>query len=161
MKLHGSLQRWIAAGLLVTASLVAIAPVASADRGGRRYKGAGPVYSGYGYYGQQRVVYHQSSGAGPVLAGLIGGFLLGQAVSHPQPTVIVHEREYVPAPRYRYYDPYDGEYMDSLDECRMHAREYRQPCVVRVIDVSSGECVRTMRWHEGGWCDERDSDWDD
>ena len=152
-------HRWIAAALLATTSMLTFAPLALADRGhgngnGRRYKGQGAVVQRA--YSPQRVyVRHQSSSAGPVLAGLIGGFILGTAVSHAS------DRNYHPAPvrTYRYYDPSCDETYASLDECRMHFREHRRsPRVIRVIEVSSGECVRTMRYDDGDWRED-DRDW--
>ena len=152
-------HRWIAAALLATTSMLTFAPLALADRGhgngnGRRYKGQGAVVQRA--YSPQRVyVRHQSSSAGPVLAGLIGGFILGTAVSHAS------DRNYHPAPArtYRYYDPSCDETYASLDECRMHFREHRRsPRVIRVIEVSSGECVRTVRYDDGDWRED-DRDW--
>lgn len=159
-------QRWIAAGLLITAATLAIAPAASAGETWRHFKertswGGGP------YRGGDRVWVHQSSGAGPAIAGLIGGFILGSAVAHSQPVVVherlysdpvceapvvVHERVYTPS--VRYYDPYCDEYFDSLSEYRFHARDYRHPSLVRVIDVRSGDCLETLRWSDGQWCDD-------
>lgn len=164
-------HRWIAAALLATTSMLTIAPLALADHGhgrgnGRRYKGEG-AYVQRAYSPQQVYVRHQSSSAGPVLAGLIGGFILGTAVSHSSHA---SDCNYHPAPvrAYRYYDPSCDETYASLDECRMHFREHRRsPRVIRVIEISSGECVRTMRYDDGDWReydrdsrDEDDRDWD-
>ena len=152
MTLQTRIQSWISVGLLASAVTLAFAPVASADSGWRRYKGNGPSRSQQ-WPAQHRSYIHESGGgAGPVLAGLIGGFILGAAVSHPT-HVIVRDRGYSrPEPQYRYYDPSDDEYYDSIDEC---GGSYgRRPQVIRVIEVSSGNCVRTMHWQNGGWCDD-------
>jgi len=156
--------RWITVALLATTSLLMFAPVAQADRGrghgngngnGRRYKGE--VRRVYTPSHSRPVYVRQSSGAGPVLAGLIGGFILGTAVSHAS------DRDYnrAPARNYRYYDPSCDESWSSLDECRMHFREHRRsPRVIRVIEVSSGECVRTVHYNGNDWQDYDDRDWD-
>ena len=72
-------SRWITAGL-IAATVLSLATPAFA---GRRYKNvypAAPV--------QQVVVHEHSSSAGPVIAGIIGGFILGASVAHAQPVVV-------------------------------------------------------------------------
>ena len=162
--------RWIAAALLVTTSLLGLASSASADHGRghgngqwRRFKNDGPIVQrGYGQpvrRGQceqrgQRVYVRQSNGTGPALAGLIGGFILGTAVSHASDRDHCSVRE---TRSYRYYDPYYDQSWSSLDECRLSFREHRRsPRVIRVIEISSGECVRTMHYDGDRW-----QDWDD
>lgn len=166
MSLDIRLQRGIAAGLLLTAALLAAAPAAQADPRGGRYKDVGHGWQG----GRSRVVFHEhGDGAGPALAGLVGGFLIGTAFAHTQP-VVVHERVYREAPpvayrgeyssiRYGYYDPYCDRTFDSLEDARWHALDHRHPRVIRVIDLDSGSCVRTLHLHDGRWID--DDDWDD
>lgn len=146
MKTNATVTRWITAGL-VAATVLSFASTAFADRGGRgrRFKGVPE-----GRYGVQRVVYREhSSSAGPAIAGLIGGFILGSTMnSHP---VVVHERRYYPArpmPSYRYYDPYGEDWYDSLDECQFR---HGGPRIILVIDVRSGREVRRMRYHDGRW----------
>ena len=135
--------RWITAGLLATTVLSLATPAFAGH--GRRYKNvrhSAPA---------QRVVVHQhSSNAGPVLAGLIGGFILGATVANAQP-VVVHERVYsAPVPVYRYYDPYEGLWFDSLDACEYgHYRGH--PRVIHVIETRSGQHVRTLRYGDGHW----------
>ncbi|MFN8589168.1 MAG: hypothetical protein U0704_15355 [Candidatus Eisenbacteria bacterium] len=155
MNISTTLQRGIATGLLATTLVLALAPIAEA-RNHRRYKGVA-----YGRHdAPARVIVRERSSAGPAIAGLIGGFILGAAVSHAQPAV-VHEHECAPPPpRYRYYDPYCDEYLDDLDACRIHGRDHRHPRVVRVIEIDSGRCLRDLRWYDGGW-HEDDMDWDD
>lgn len=155
MKLSTRLHRGIATGLLATTLVLALTPVAEAGHH-RRYKGVEYRRDG----GPTRVIVRERGGAGPAIAGLIGGFILGTAVSHAQP-VVVHEHECAPPPpRWRYYDPYCDEYLEDLDECRIHCRDHRHPRVVRVIEVSTGRCLRDLRWYDGGWHEE-DMDWDD
>lgn len=160
MKITTTMQRWIATGLLASTLVLAIAPVAFAGHGNRRYKGVEPVFAqNRGHRGSQ-VIVRERGGAGPVLAGLIGGFILGAAITHPQ-QVVVHERECAPPPpRYRYYDPYCNDWMDDLGECRAHARDHRHPRVVRVFEYGSDRCVTDLRWYQGEWHEE-DMDWDD
>ena len=142
-QLHAT--RWITAGL-VAATVLSCASAAFADRGGfRRYKGADE-----GFTGQRLIVRGHSSSTGPALAGLIGGFLLGAAVSANAHPVFVHAH-YCPRPvvAYRYYDPYGDDWYDSLDQC---CAGHRHPRIIQVIDVRSGREVRTLRYHDGGWC---------
>jgi len=85
------------------------------------------------------------------VAALIGGFILGSAITANAHPVIVHEVPvYQPAPVavYRYYDPYNQVWYDTLDECRFRAYH---PAVVQVIDVHNGRYVRSLRFHDGGW----------
>src|SRR5437867_2966156 len=79
--------------------------------------------------------------------GLIGGFLLGTAVSNAQP-VYVHHYYSRPVVMYRYYDPYDDFWFDSLDECQFR---HGHPRVIEVIDVRSGRMVRQLRFRDGHW----------
>lgn len=143
MKAHAQFTRWISTGLLATAVLAFAAP-AFADHGRRRYKGV------QNHSSTQRVVIRErSSSAGPVLAGLIGGFILGAAVTSNAHPVVVHERPYRRSSvEYRYYDPYGDDWYDSLDDC-----EFRNggPRIVYVINVRSGQHVRSLRYREGRW----------
>ena len=134
-------SRWITTALLATTVLSLATPAFA----GRRYKNVYPAAP------VQRVVVHEhSSSAGPVIAGIIGGFILGASVAHAQP-VVVHEQVYAhPVAVYRYYDPYNGMWFDSLDQCSYaHYRGHSR--VIHVIDVSSGRHVRTLRYGDGHW----------
>lgn len=135
------INRWIVVGLLAS-TLVALAAPAFADQ--RRYKGAQAA--------PQRVyVRDRSSHVGPVLAGLVGGFILGAAAtSNAHPTVVHEQRYYEPAyaPGYRYYDPYGDNWYDSLDEYRFASGG---PQVVFVIDAHSGYRVRELQYQYGRW----------
>ncbi len=134
-------SRWITTALLAT-TVMSLATPAFA---GRRYKNVYPAVPA-----QPVVVYQHSSSAGPVIAGIIGGFILGASVAHSQP-VVVHQPVYShPVAVYRYYDPYNEIWFDSLDQCaydgyRGHSR------LIHVIDVSSGRHVRTLRYGDGHW----------
>lgn len=135
--------RWITAGLLV-AAVLSIASTAFADRGGRRFKGVNN-----GFHGQRVVIRERSSSAGPAVAGLIGGFLLGTAVAGNAHPVYVRERYCQrPVVEYRYYDPYGDDWYDSLDQC---GSSRRHPRIIQVIDIRSGRSVRTLRFHDGEW----------
>ena len=145
MNTHSSIKRWIAVGLLASTVLSLASPAFAGSR--RRYKGV------QSYSPVQRVVVRERSSAGPVLAGLIGGFILGAAVTSNAQPVVVHERSYRHyEPVYRYYDPYGDYWYESLDECRFR---HGGPRVILVVDVRSGERVRTLRHHDGRWnrCD--------
>ena len=135
--------RWITAGLLAAAAL-SFASTAFADHGGRRFKGVNN-----GFPGQRVIIHERSSSAGPAIAGLIGGFLLGTAVAGNTQPVFVHEHYYHrPVVVYRYYDPYGDDWYDSLDQC---GSGRRHPRIVQVIDIRSGREVRTLRFHDGEW----------
>src|SRR5438046_1434804 len=100
MKAHTHLSRWITAGL-VAATVLAFAASAFADRGFRRFKGVEGSFPG-----RRVIVRERSRSAGPAIAGLIGGFLIGSALTANAHPVYV-ERHYCPPPvvEYRYYDP--------------------------------------------------------
>ena len=141
MNLNTHAARWVGIGLLATL-LLSTATVAFADHGGRRFKGVGN-----GAFCARPVIIREHSSAGPAIAGLIGGFLLGTAVSNAQP-VYVHHYYSRPVVMYRYYDPYDDFWFDSLDECQFH---HGHPRVIEVIDVRSGRMVRQLRFRDGHW----------
>ena len=152
MKPSMNQTRWMA-GLLVVALLTALAaPAAQADHGrGRRYKGAAPGYptrvvTRYHSPGSVYVVRH--SGAGPAIAGFLGGLFLGATLAHAAPD------------GFAYYDPYCEERFVSLEIYRAHLHHYHHPRIVRVIERDSGECVHSYRYQDGGWCDWDEGDWD-
>ncbi len=155
MTIRTTLQRTLAVTLIASTCLLALAPLAEAGHGPKRYK-----HRARWDRHTTRVVVRESSAA-PLVAGLIGGFLLGTAVSdaHAAP-VVVHERRVVDAPRYRYFDPYCDRWFSELSSCREHCWNDRHPAVVKVYDVRRGDCVRTMRWYDGAWYDTGDRDWD-
>lgn len=145
MKTQAHVNRWITAGLAAV-TVLSMASTAFADRGGfRRYKGVGD-----GIPTRNVIIRERSSGAGPALAGLIGGFILGAAVTSNARPVYVEHRHYCapPAPVYRYYDPDDDYWYDSLDECSVGRHH---PSLLVVIDVRSGREVRRLHYREGGW----------
>jgi hypothetical protein len=141
--MHSNLSRTIHSGLLA-AMLLLTASTAYADHF-RRFKVVSDPYP------VQRVIVREHSSAAPAMAALIGGFILGSAITANAHPVVVHEVPVYcdrPAAVYRYYDPYNEVWFDSLDECRFHPYH---PVVVQVIDVRSGRCVRSLRFHDGGW----------
>jgi len=155
MTLPRTLNRTLAIALLASTALLALAPVAMAGNGPRKYKYRAR-HDGHAH----RVVVRESSAA-PLVAGLIGGFLLGQVVSNAQAApVVVHEHRYVHEPRHRYYDPYCDEWFSSLSVCREHSWNHRHPAVVRVYNGRGGDCLRTMRWSRDGWYDIDGRHWD-
>jgi len=142
MNAHLNTSRWLVAGLLATTVLSLATPALA----GTRYKGVTVVPTT-----QRVVVRERSSDVGPVFAGMVGGFLLGAALTSHSHPVVVHER-YVhqPVTVVRYYDPYSDVWFDSLDECdfRWHRRH---PRIVYVIDTHSGRHLRTLRFRDGRW----------
>ena len=141
--------RWMA-GVLVFAMVTAlVAPAAQADHWrGRRYKGAGPVFYPR-HYSSGSVYIVRRSSAGPAIAGFLGGLFLGATLAQAAPAGFV------------YYDPYCDERFFSLEVYRSHLHHYHHPRVVRVIERDSGECVHTYSYHDGGWYQADDRDWDD
>ncbi len=140
-------KRRLAATLML--AVVAAAFVAPAANAGvlfghyRRWKPA-PAY-GYSarpvFEGRRAYFYERpSSGAAPFIAGLIGGAILGSALSN------AHAHEVVAA---SYYDPYCGITFNSLDACRAHFASCHHPEVIRVVE--GGRYTRDLCWREGGW----------
>lgn len=155
MKTNSKLTRWITTGLLA-ASVLSIASAAFADHGRRRFKGVQP------YRAERVVIRDRSSSVAPVLAGLVGGFILGSAVSSNAHPVVVHETRYEhrhyrrPVVVYRYHDPYCDEWYDSIDACEF--RGHRHPRVIQVIDIRTGRQVRSLHHQHGEWRDFDDDD---
>lgn len=135
MTLNTTLHRWTLATLLVAVSAATFAPSAFADQGWRRYKHDGRAPWGYsqggynqgGYHSDwhgsdSRVViregYHGGSGV-PLLAGLVGGMILGSVLqSHAQPVVV--------------HDSYVGRPSDSY--CAPHVIQRDSYCAPRVVE---------------------------
>ena len=145
MKRTRSLHRWTLAALSAAALALTLTPAAQADPGWRRWK-----HAEHGRWGrpEHRVVYREvdRGGAGPVLASLIGGFVLGATMTHPH-AVVVQEHEYAPPPpRYRYEDVSGDRWWDTLDECREAAYDRDGPRVIKVVDARTDRCVETLYW---------------
>lgn len=122
-------------GALATSSL---APAAEAGTV-RRWKGS---IAGYQVESAPRVTYvHRSSNAAPLVAGLIGGVILGTALSNAHSAVDVG---------YSYYDPYREVRYSSLDAYD-HFDSYGYPQLVQVF--RGGDRVRQVYWNNGGWRD--------
>jgi hypothetical protein len=141
--MDSNLSRTIHSAVLA-ALLLSTASVAYADHD-RRFKGVSSSYP------VERVVVREHSSAAPAVAALIGGFILGSAMTANVHPMVVHEVPVYyshPAAVYRYYDPYDGEWFDSLDEC--HFRGFH-PAIVQVVDVRTGRHIRSLRFHDGAW----------
>lgn len=146
-------QRWIAATLAGVMVLGTVSP-AWAGNGKRRYKGPRVVETRIVRHAWhppvQRVVVRESSAA-PVVAGILGGLILGAAIAHAGS----------PPPDYYYWDPYCERRFASLEVYRGHFGRHHHPRVVRVIEVDSGRCAYSYRWHEGAWHRWDDGRWDD
>jgi len=145
------IHRILAVALLASTSLLTIAPVAEA---GRYKHGNRHAVSQASYRADQCgpsggvVVYHSS--AAPVLARIIGGFIVGAAYARSTP--VVQTVAYAPAPpSYRYWDPYCDTWYSSLSDCREDACHHGHPQIVKVYDYDGGRCVRTMQWSAGAW----------
>jgi hypothetical protein len=151
-------NRILAIALLVSTCLLAIAPVAEAGRRHRAHRHKGShAWCRVDHHGHDHAVVVRQSGPGPVLAGLVGGFIIGTAYARSTP--VVHTVAYTSAPRYRYWDPYCDTWHASLSDCRAHGQHGGHPHIVKVFD--DGRCVRTMQWSAGAWYDIDDEDWRD
>ena len=146
MKLFLRNRRWVVTLMLgvITAALVAPAAEAGNAYGHyRRWKPGPRRYVSYSYVRPAPVrvgYYEHSSGAAPFIAGLIGGAILGTALSQSHATVSTG-----------YYDPYCDITFSSLDACRSHFRHYDHPEVIRVVE--GGHFTRDLCWSGGGWRD--------
>ena len=163
------LSIWISGFLLAAFAIGVLAPVAEAkSKGSRRYKseysrhhksgGYSKRYKpGYGHRRTRVVEVHRSSSAGPVIAGFIGGLVLGTVISRSAEAEPYHR----PAVReeYDYYDPYCDDHFASLSSYHRHA-SHRHPVVVRVIEVDSGRCVHVKRYTQGEWVDYQEGDYE-
>jgi hypothetical protein len=156
-KIRNPITGLVLAGIVVAS----LSPAVSADPG-RRYKGVG---GGHGpgpvarrvYVAPRRAVYVRHSDAAPLIAGLIGGFVLGNVIAHASdPYYSYPAPACPPPPSYFYWDPYCQERFGSLESYRSHLYGHPHPGIARMIDRESGDCVRTYRWDEGGW-----RSWDD
>ena len=196
MTLKPSQHRWTLAALLVAVCAVTFAPMALADHGSRRWKhtNRGPAHYASGHrshYGAwrgpgARVVIRDRHyyGPGPVLAGLVGGFILGSVLNprpvvvrerYSAPPVVVHEHYYndndreepraiereryeepqaAPAPVYRYEDGNGERWWDTLDECTDAARDRDGPRVIKVVEDGTNQLVKTLYWNKDRWIED-------
>jgi len=165
MRPFTSYKRWIAGFLLAAFSMASLAPAAEAGHRWRRYRGGGDcdvrvvrrvhaaapaIHSTHGGPGCGTYIVRRGS-AGPVIAGFLGGLFLGASLASAAPV------------GYAYYDSYCGESFASLEIYYGHLRRHHHPRIARVIDVESGRCVHSYRYHDGDWVgwDGGDEDWDD
>ena len=151
MKSLSHSSRWTAGLLAATLALVTLVPAAQADRGGSwvRYKRGGPDRGARVVRNEcapERVYVQRSSSVGPALVGFIGGLVVGSAIhSHP-----VYASTTVD---YNYWDPYCHRSYSSRDAYYDHCRYAHHPRLVRVIEVDSGDCVRSEEYCDGRWCE--------
>lgn len=163
-----TLHRLTLVALLVTTATAALAPAARAELPWRRpHRGVVVLAGGPAWAGPRVVVRARAYDVGPapVLAGLVGGFVLGAALAHAQPVVVappVVVREPVcapPPPAYRYEDAYGDRWWDTLDECTQAACGFHGPRVIHVVEAGSDRLVRTLYWKHDHWISD-DDDWD-
>jgi len=139
-------RRAVATLMLGVFATMLLAPVAEAGNGRgnhRRWK-RHPVVREVRYVQPApRAHYvHRHSDAGPILAGIVGGIVLGAAIANAQPAVHAS---------YSYWDPYCEVRYSTLDRYRTHIRSCDHPRVVRVMDRRSGHHVRDLCWREDAW----------
>ncbi len=146
---HRFLRRGVVGLLLVALSLALMAPLSYADRGhrghGKRYKGGRHrvthVVRHYPRYPVRYVErHHWHSGAGPLIAGLVGGFVLGATLSHA-----------APPSGYSYYDPYCERAYPSLNVYTRHVHSCSHPAVVQVVHLRDHRCVGTYKYGGRNW----------
>ena len=184
MKPKPSLHRLTLAALLVATGTLTFAPAAHADRGDHRWRHG----NGGWRWGrpEARMEFRQHGGGGPALMGLVGGFILGSALSQPH-TVVVRERaystpyverryappvetreyappveegQYAPAPpAYRYEDGNGERWWDGLDECTQAAYDAHGPRVIVEVDIATNRAVRNLYWKHDHWISD-DDEWD-
>lgn len=151
MKRLLQIRRAAATLMLVVIATTFVAPLAEAGNGrgngnGRRWKHAPvvrEVHHSYPARPARHVTYvRRHSDAGPILAGIVGGLVLGAVLSNAQTSVHAN---------YSYWDPYCEESYGSLERYRSHSRGCDHPQVVRVIEVSSGDYVRDVCWRDNAW----------
>ena len=168
-------KKLVTGGLLAAMTLTAIVPAAYADRGKGRGHGnkkwrrtevrySQPSYSYYPrrvHHSYPTRVYQRSSGAGPVIAGFIGGLAIGAILGS-------HSQAYAEPYRYHdrdvyYVDPYSDRHYTSLSVYISNTRSCDHPRLVRVIDRRTDRCVRTIRYVDSGWqdCGRGYGDYDD
>jgi uncharacterized protein YgiB involved in biofilm formation len=159
---------WITGFLLATFAIGAIAPAAEARQGSRRFGGSEcrvVRYRGYAPTAHVGVQYRSSHSSDfvPVLAGFIGGLVVGNAISkssHSHDDGYYRSDDYRDSgPDYDYYDPYCDESFASLSAYKSHAC-HRHPVIVRVINVETGRCAHVYRYQNDRWVD-YDEDWGD
>ena len=144
-KLH-AYHRLIAVTLIAVFTLATFAPLAEASNGrgkGRRYKG--PTYQTRVvervYVPQRRYYQRRDSGiAAPLIAGLIGGFILGATTTR----AAQHDR-------YVYWDAQCEHGFSSFDDARSHWSRHRGPRVLYQVESRSGRCVDAWRESSDGW----------
>jgi len=163
--MHKSLKRNRGAAIVLLVALVAVALAPAAEAGHRRvrYKGDGYYHRGSGVVRVVRrgpVFIERHSGAGPAIAGFIGGLVLGTVLSNAEPAPPPHA--------YGYYDPWCHERFVSLDAYGEHFCCHRHPRVIQVVELRSGRCVDEYGWRDGEWRSESagdrvevDPDWED
>src|SRR5262249_21900307 len=119
------------------------------------------VAPAYGYrYASPRVVYVRDHSYGaPLLAGFVGGLLVGASV-HAEPVHAYCPPPPPPPPATFFYDPYCDMRFSSFDGCAAHEYYEGHPRVIQVIEVSSGDCVGSFAWYRGSW-HHRDNEDDD
>jgi len=143
MKLQFQKRRWAATLMLGLIAATSVVPAAEAGVGHYRRWKPGPSV-GYVREGYPVRVYERSSsgsGVAPFLFGLVGGVILGSALSN--------------SAHASYYDPYCETSFNSLDACRSHFRGCGHPEVIRVVE--GGRYTRDMCWSQGAWHDYRGS----
>ncbi len=151
-------KRWTA-GLLVGAIALSMAAVPAAEAGNGNGKGKHRRYKGGDHsrtvvhhsYPVRRTVVRRGSGAGPAIAGFIGGLAVGAILSSQSSRPAYAAPP--PAPDDYYYDPYCEERYASLEIYAGHVRHCSHPRVVRVYEIEGDSCVDTYRYENGRWAD--------
>lgn len=168
---HFSLwQRGTLVFLALAVPLATLAPAAEAHSS--RYRSRPRMRYVARDYGRPYYV-QRSSGAGPAIAGFIGGLVVGSVISRSSSQPRYHDTNGYRdgygdgyqdncGPQgvsygagYAYDDPYCHERFSSLDSYSAHARSdprcHRHPMVAPVIEIRTGETVGYCTWDQGRW----------
>lgn len=142
------MQKWMrnrrVVGTLML-GVMAAALVAPAAQAGSRRTGSFAGYRVSSEPVRSQVSYrNHSSGAGPLIAGLIGGIVIGSIISNSSSHASVETG-------YSYYDPYCEESYGSLDSYRSHIRGCDHPYVCRVMQRD--QYVQDVCWQNNNWHD--------
>jgi hypothetical protein len=132
-------HRWITVTVLAAVLLAGLSSAAGAHSGKRRGRGDQVRVIHRDDRPASTYIVRRSSGAGPAIAGFLGGLFLGAALAHAAPAGYVYE------------DPYCGHRFHSLEVYHAHFVRHRHPGVIHVVALDHGDYVHSYRYTSGRW----------